>query len=582
LQSPFFACLHHRHIGPPPVTAAPTPQRPLLAVGPPQTMSMRTADGVRLDADIWRPVGRGDYPVLLMRQIYGRRIGCTICYAHPSWYAAHGYLVVVQDSRGRGTSEGSFRFGEHDAVDGAAAIEWAARLEGSTGAVGMYGFSYQAYNQLMAAAAAGPALKALAPAMFSWDARAHWAFENGAFRFGSNLGWATQIAAETARHGGDEAAFAELYSAARHLPLHEAVACRPALMERHRALTHYLRWLETPAQDPYWAEISPAAKLDAIVARRLPMLLIGGWYDSHFRGTLAAWHDLAARQAASMRFVVGPWIHFPWDRRSGGRDFGAAAGRSMDALQIRWFDHWLKGIDNGVMDEPAVELFDLGARRWRGFAGWPAETQNLHLGGNGAASIDVSDGTLSPAPPAAVGCEHLVHDPWRPAPSLGGGGGSPPGAIDRALVDARGDVLTFTTAPAAAPLSFAGDVVAQLTVDSDAASFDLACTLSLVTLSGQVVPLTDGYATIAAPAANPIEIPMCATCVTVAVGEALRLSVAGASFPAFAVNPGTGEDPRATPTARARVITLMLRHGAGVTSLLRIGATGQPISERNA
>ena len=184
---------------------------------------------------------------------------------------------------------------------------------------------------------------------------------------------------------------------ARSLPLYEAVACRPALMQRHRALTHYLRWLETPAQDPYWAEVSPAAKLDAIVARRLPMLLIGGWYDSHFRGTLAAWHDLAARQTAPMRFVVGPWIHFPWDRSSAGRDFGAAAGRSMDALQIRWFDHWLKGIDSGVMDEPAVELFDLGARCWRGFPRWPEQTQTLHLGGSGAASIDTCDGTLAAA-----------------------------------------------------------------------------------------------------------------------------------------------------------------------------------------
>lgn len=557
------------------MTAAPAPRQPLLAVRPPQTASMRTADGVRLDADIWRPEGRGDYPALLMRQIYGRRIGCTICYAHPSWYAAHGYVVVVQDSRGRGTSEGSFRFGEHDVADGAAAIDWAAQLEGSTGAVGMYGFSYQAYNQLMAAAAAGPALKALAPAMFSWDARAHWAYENGAFKFGGNLGWAVQIAAETARHAGDETAFAELYAAARALPLHAGVACRPALMERHRGLTHYLRWLETPPQDPYWAGVSPAAKLDAILARRLPMLMIGGWYDGHLRGTLAAWHDLAARQTAPMRFVVGPWIHFPWDRRSAGRDFGAAAGRSMDALHIRWFDHWLKGLDNGVMDEPAVELFDLGARCWRGFSSWPADVLDLHLGGSGAASIDSSDGMLLPVPPEAGGCERLVHDPWRPAPSFGGGGGTPSGAIDRALVDARGDVLTFTTAPATAPLSFAGDVVAQLTVESDAASFDLACTLSLVTAGGQVMPLSDGYATVAAPTAGPIEIPMCATCVTLAAGEALRLSVAGASFPAFAINPGTGEDARSTPTARARVTTIVLRHGAGATARLRLGAPGE-------
>src|SRR2546423_162056 len=131
----------------------------LLPVLPPETRSMRTRDGVRLDADVYRPARGGPYPVLLQRQAYGRRIACAIC------YAAHGYLVVVQDIRGRGSSEGSFSVGEHDAADGAETIAWAAALEGSTGEVGMYGFSYQGYNQWLAAPAAGPALKALAPAM---------------------------------------------------------------------------------------------------------------------------------------------------------------------------------------------------------------------------------------------------------------------------------------------------------------------------------------------------------------------------------------------------------------------------------
>src|ERR1700710_1902096 len=122
----------------------------LLPVHAPQMRSMLTRDGLRLDADIYRPAIEGRYPVLLQRQAYGRRIACGICYAHPAWYAAHGYIVVVQDVRGRGTSEGVFRPGEHEIEDGADAVEWAARLEGSTGDVGMYGFSYQAYDQLLA------------------------------------------------------------------------------------------------------------------------------------------------------------------------------------------------------------------------------------------------------------------------------------------------------------------------------------------------------------------------------------------------------------------------------------------------
>ncbi|MGA7800418.1 MAG: CocE/NonD family hydrolase, partial [Gammaproteobacteria bacterium] len=112
---------------------------------------MVTRDGVRLDADVYRPDADGEFPVLLMRQPYGRRIAATVVYAHPAWYAAQGFLVVIQDVRGRGTSEGVFRVFEHEVDDGFDAVEWAARLPGSCGRVGMYGFSYQGMTQFYAA-----------------------------------------------------------------------------------------------------------------------------------------------------------------------------------------------------------------------------------------------------------------------------------------------------------------------------------------------------------------------------------------------------------------------------------------------
>jgi putative CocE/NonD family hydrolase len=108
-----------------------------------ETARMRLADGVELVADIWRPAAPGRFPVLLMRQPYGRRIASTLVYAHPAWYAAQGYIVVIQDVRGSGDSDGDFRLLEADAADGREAAEWAAGLPGSSGAVGMYGFSYQ-------------------------------------------------------------------------------------------------------------------------------------------------------------------------------------------------------------------------------------------------------------------------------------------------------------------------------------------------------------------------------------------------------------------------------------------------------
>src|SRR5262245_24023261 len=124
-----------------------------------ETAEMRTRDGVRLVASVWRPASGGPFPVLLMRQPYGRAIASTVTYAHPSWYARHGYVVVIQDVRGRGESDGTFDMLAQEVADGADTLEWATRLPGTTGAIGMYGFSYQGMTQLFAAASRHPALK---------------------------------------------------------------------------------------------------------------------------------------------------------------------------------------------------------------------------------------------------------------------------------------------------------------------------------------------------------------------------------------------------------------------------------------
>src|ERR1700722_7409251 len=195
---------------------------PLLPVAKPSTLSMATRDGTRLDADIWRPDAPGPFPVLLMRQPYGRRIASTLVYAHPAWYAAHGYIVAIQDVRGTGTSEGSFRLFVHEEADGADAVIWAADLPGSSGKVGMYGFSYQAVTQYLALAGAlagGATIHALAPAMAGWDIRSDWAWEGGAFAFSSGLSWAAQMGWIKARHDGDLRAAEELEAIARAPPL---------------------------------------------------------------------------------------------------------------------------------------------------------------------------------------------------------------------------------------------------------------------------------------------------------------------------------------------------------------------------
>jgi uncharacterized protein len=533
-------------------------------------MSMRTRDGVRLDADVYRPDGEGTYPTLLMRQPYGRRIASTIAYAHPRWYAAHGYIVVIQDVRGRGTSEGTYRLFADDAADGADTVAWASSLPGATGAVGMYGFSYQGTNQLLAAAAAGPALKALAPAMIGWDIGRDWAYENDAFCLAAGLGWATQMAAENARLAGDREAFDELFAASRNLPLHEPVAARPAYIGKHIRYSHYADWIDCAPDHQYWRKISPAAQAGGV---RLPMLFVSGWYDSHLPGTVAAFKHFAAIAPLRTRLVIGPWLHFPWSRRVDGADFGADAAIDVDTLQVHWFDYWLKGCANGVMAEPAVRLFDLGAANWRDFAAWPTAAAAFYLGGNGRVALDDGAGMLTPGPPAADGDDFIVHDPWRPVPAVGGPYGNPPGPADRAAIDARPDVLAFTGAPARDPMALAGDVAARLWLMSDAPSFDVSCVLSRVSPEGRATTLTHGYRHVKSGTdpGQPVEVQMRATCVTLKPGERLRLSVAAACFPAYPVNPGTGGDPTATPTIDARTITFGVRYGGSSPSVLLFG-----------
>jgi hypothetical protein len=529
---------------------------------------MRTRDGVRLDADVWRPAASGGFPVLLMRQPYGRRIASTVAYAHPAWYASQGYIVVIQDVRGRGSSEGEFQVFAHEACDGADGVAWAASLPGSNGAVGMYGFSYQGTAQLLAAAHAGRALKALAPAMIGWDLRADWAYENDAFCLQANLGWATQIGAETARLGGDAAAFAAFHAASRALPWGGVRPARPDFIERHGRHTHYHAWLARRDDAAYWRSISPAAQAGDVA---VPMLFVGGWYDSHLPGTLAAFKHYAARCSAPARLVIGPWPHMPWGRRLAGIDFGPEAASSIDRLQLRWFDHWLKGRNTDVLAEPAIRLFEMGRNEWRDFAVWPAHATELHLAGNGLAAVDERAGRLVTEAPGGEGVDYLVHDPWRPAPAVGGAFGVPPGPADRSAADARGDVLTFTTEPFAREARLTGDVAANLWLAADAPSVDISCTLSRVTRSGAVLPLTHGYRHLPAGAPREsVSVPMRATSASLAPGESLRLSLAAACFPAYPVNPGTGLPPAEASLDEARIITLGVRYGGATPSVLRV------------
>ena len=525
-----------------------------------ETASMFTSDGVRLDADIYRPDSSDNFPVLLMRQPYGRKIASTVVYAHPRWYAAQGYIVVIQDVRGRGTSAGEFELFVNEIADSFDAVNWVSQLPGSTGEVGMYGFSYQGMTQLYAVATRPQPLKTICPSMIAYDLYGDWAYENGAFCLQANLGWAIQLAAETSRLRGDEVAFGKLYAASKNLPLHEPIPASPKLLKEFAYDSFYHTWLDHSHPDEYWEKLSPKTLLkDA----DLPMLHIGGWFDPYLRGTLNLYRAMVSRSQFPQHLIIGPWGHLPWSRRVGSLDYGEEAISYIDLVQVDWFDYFLKGKETGIVKEAPISFFEMGSNCWRTFAELPGNNQKpYYLISRGLASVREDDGKLEArtVSPNLSSEDIIVHDPWRPVPALGGHAAIPAGTFERSHLDSRSDVLTYTSPPLEEDLQLAGEVLVEIYCTTDAVSFDLCAVLSQVYQDGKAYNFTQGYIRVDSEQL-PIRFPLQATCIRITQGNRLRLSLSGACFPAYPVNPGTGSLPKEAKLIEAKVITLQVSCG---------------------
>ncbi len=560
-----------------------------------ETVSIYTQDRVRLDADIYRPDTTEKLPILLMRQPYGRAIASTVVYAHPRWYASQGYIVVIQDVRGRGTSEGKFNLFAHEVDDGVDTINWVSQLPNSTGEVGMYGFSYQGMTQLYAAAKQPSALKVICPSMVAYNLYTDWAYENGAFCLQANLAWAIQLAAETARLRGDEPAYQQLYKAASNLPLSDRTPSLPDILKELAPDSFYHDWLNyADPNDRYWQKLSPQNLIQDV---DLPMLHIGGWFDPYLRGTLNLYREMAARSQYPQHLIVGAWAHLPWGRKLGSVDYGREAQSPIDEAQIRWFDHFLKGQDTGILTESPICLFEMGSNQWRYLDRFPNNNQILYyLVSDGLANIREDSGFLlvdeveedntaaeylSPQEllETNLGAEIeqeftnttdiLVHDPWRPVPALGGHSSFPGGSFDRSSLDCRSDILTYTSGELEEELHIVGEIVVEVYCTADTPSYDLCAVLSVVHPDGQVYNFAQGYIRVDS-AKVPVQIPLQATCMCIEPGNSLRLSLSGACFPAYPVNPGTGKLPHQTSLIESEIITLSIKSGNDYPSHIQI------------
>jgi uncharacterized protein len=334
-------------------------------------------DGINLTADIYRPRGVDTpLPVLLMRLPYGRAIASTVTYAHPSWYAMQGYIVVIQDVRGCGTSAGEFYPFRHEYDDGYDTVCWCAReLAGTNGKVGMYGFSYQGVTQFQAAVMQPPGLVTICPAMASADFYNGWFYFGGALCLDFALGWALQLTQNRAQFLRLEPQATNLFNAQKRLA--EFLETTPLesieVLKQEPLGQFFFDWIRSDrANSPYWQELNPLSRFDRY---DLPALHVAGWADLFIAGTIDTYIHALQSTKQLQKLVVGPWQHMPWLPRVGEIDFGEAAVSNIDALQVDWFDYWLKGIDNGIASQPAVRVFLMGKNQWIDLPDWQSEIQ---------------------------------------------------------------------------------------------------------------------------------------------------------------------------------------------------------------
>jgi putative CocE/NonD family hydrolase len=527
-----------------------------------KSASMLTRDGIRLDADIYYPQSQSQetFPVLLMRQPYGRAIASTVVYAHPRWYAAHGYLVVIQDVRGRGTSEGEFRLWENELEDGYDTLAWVAQLQGSNGKVGMYGFSYQGMTQLYAAASKHPALKTISPSMIAYDLYSDWAYENGAFCYQINLAWAVQLAAETARLKSDLTAYKLLYLASRNLPLSDHPSLFSETLRKYTPSNFYYQWLNHPEPDEYWEKLSPQTYLQDV---DLPMLHSGGWFDPYLRGTLNLHTEMSQRSEFLQYLIIGPWGHLPWGNTLGDRYYGNQANSPIDKIQITWFNQILKGINYNFFLKNPICLFEINSNKWIKKNKLKDGSKLIyHLNSNGLNNVDTNAGKLflNKNEEKIKFEDILVHDFWRPTPSLGGHAAIPAGSFERSALDNRSDILTYTSAPLNQDLSIVGVIEIEIDCYSDSESFDLCAVISEVCTNDKVYNFTQGYIKVKSQA-QTIKFSTQATCIKIPQHHRLRLSLSIASFPAYLVNLGNQYLGVDNLTLEAKITTLTVHSG---------------------
>jgi putative CocE/NonD family hydrolase len=536
--------------------AASQPDNEIRVVG---HLAVPMRDGVKLYADLYRPRAEGRYPTIITRTPYGiQREGI---HAALIAFARRGYAVLVQDTRGRYESEGAWDPFRNEAADGYDTVEWAAAQPWSNGKVGMHGGSYLGHVQWQAAGLEPPHLVAIFPALASTSIYHNTFFHGGAFKLALAFGWGVvrmpnRIMNPQYWHVEPLAPPELRYEGfSTKLPLRTL-----DLESSGQAVKHWRDWIAHQSYDAYWKAISDEERFHRV---RVPSHGFGGWYDLLLGGTLNGYVGTRKRGA---RMIVGPWGHGA-TRKFGDVDFGPDAMRDILAMEMRWNDHYLKGIDNGIDREPPVELFHMGVNKWKKHADWPIPGTRftpLYLAGERANSSR-GGGKLDWAKPVE-GTDHFRYDPDSPVPTVGGndccGITLPAGPKDQRSVEARNDVLVYTSGFLDKPVSVAGPLKAVLHAATDGRDTDWVVKLVDVDPDGFSMNLAEGIlrarfhqgldriSLLEPDRPYAFEIDMRGTAHVFLPGHRMRVQVTSSNFPQYDRNPNTGEDLGASDKVR--------------------------------
>jgi uncharacterized protein len=560
-------------------------------------------DGTVLVADVWRPDDDERHPALLQRSPYSKspgRISIVDAGLDPLRAVERGYVVVLQDVRGRFASEGTFDPFRQERADGADTIVWASAQPWSDGAVGMYGGSYFGATQLLAAGEAPPALRAITPAVTASEYYDGWTYQGGAFQLGFVLFWALSALApaEILRRPPEErprfeALLTELLAdparAYRRLPLAD-------LGGLEEIIPYYTEWLVHDTRDGFWRETAPNERYASIAT---PALHLGGWYDVFAAGTIENFVRLQSSAATDearrgQRLFVGPWSHASYGDVIGDIEFGPTA--SWDAFDttawhLAWFDEQLRGLE---CDAAPVRIFLMGANTWLDEPTWPppgVELETWHLHSRGTAAS--GDGSLSRTPAADEQPDAFTYDPEDPVPTHGGSTilpgflvGMCTGPLDQRGVEVRADVLVYTSDPLPGDLDVIGGVEAVIHVSTSGADTDFTAKLVDVHPDGCAYLVCDGIralrhrgslertATVHPDESYELTISLGPTATRFLRGHRLRLEVSSSNFPRFARNPNNGVAPTKATHADLTAARQVVHHDAARPSQLVLPVRG--------